>query len=64
MGNMDRVVRLTLALGAQRAAIQRCIELMSYGMHHFQRTASLAGLAHSPISTVTATTSPASSARC
>lgn len=47
VGNMDRVIRLTLALGAPRAAIQRCIELMSYGMHHFQRTASLAGLAHS-----------------
>ena len=45
VGNMDRVVRLTQRLDAgQRAAIQRCIDLMCYGMHHFQRTASVRGL--------------------
>ncbi len=44
--NMDRVIRMTARLGPeQRAAIRRCINLMSYGMHHFQRTASLSGLA-------------------
>ena len=44
--NMDRVVRMTGRLGSeQRGAIRRCINLMSYGMHHFQRTASLNGLA-------------------
>lgn len=43
--NMDRVVRMTHRLDAgQRAAIQRCIDLMCYGMHHFQRTASVKGL--------------------
>lgn len=43
--NMDRVVRMTHRLDAgQRAAIQRCIDLMCYGMHHFQRTASVRGL--------------------
>ena len=43
--NMDRVIRMTRRLDAgQRAAIQRCIDLMCYGMHHFQRTASLRGL--------------------
>ncbi|MGH8220731.1 MAG: phytoene/squalene synthase family protein [Steroidobacteraceae bacterium] len=46
--NMDRVVRMAHRLDAgQRAAIQRCIDLMCYGMHHFQRTASLTGLARS-----------------
>ena len=46
--NMDRVVRMTRRLDAgQRAAIQRCIDLMCYGMHHFQRTASLRGLSRS-----------------
>ncbi len=46
VANMERVMRVTHALGEPRAAIQRCIELMSHGMHHFQRTASLAGLVH------------------
>jgi farnesyl-diphosphate farnesyltransferase len=46
--NMERVVRTTSRLGSeQRAAIRRCIGLMCYGMHHFQRTASLNGLARS-----------------
>jgi len=44
--NADRIVRLTAALDApQRAAIERCVELMCEGMHQFQRTASLEGLA-------------------
>jgi farnesyl-diphosphate farnesyltransferase len=43
--NMDRVTRVTAALGEQRAAIERCIALMCRGMHHFQQTASLQGLA-------------------
>jgi farnesyl-diphosphate farnesyltransferase len=48
VGNMERVVRMTSRLAAdQRAAIRRCINLMSYGMHRFQRTASLSGLARS-----------------
>ncbi|HTX23732.1 MAG TPA: phytoene/squalene synthase family protein [Steroidobacteraceae bacterium] len=46
--NMERVIRVTSSLGPeQRAAIRRCIDLMCYGMHHFQRTASLNGLARS-----------------
>jgi farnesyl-diphosphate farnesyltransferase len=46
--NMDRVIRLTTRLPPeQRAAIRRCINLMSHGMHHFQQTASLSGLARS-----------------
>lgn len=47
VGNMERVVRVTADLGEQRTAIQRCIELMCDGMHHFQLTASLRGLPHS-----------------
>jgi len=47
VANMERVVRVTARLGEQRAAILRCIELMSDGMHGFQRTASLRGLARS-----------------
>jgi farnesyl-diphosphate farnesyltransferase len=47
VANMERVIRVTASLGAQRAAIQRCIELMCRGMHHFQRSASLRGLARS-----------------
>jgi farnesyl-diphosphate farnesyltransferase len=44
--NADRIVRLTAALDTpQRAAIERCVELMCEGMHQFQRTASLEGLA-------------------
>jgi farnesyl-diphosphate farnesyltransferase len=46
--NMDRVIRMTQRLSSeQRAAIQRCIDLMCYGMHHFQRTASVRGLTRS-----------------
>jgi farnesyl-diphosphate farnesyltransferase len=46
--NMGRVIRMTARLDEQqRAAIQRCVELMCYGMHQFQRTASLRGLARS-----------------
>jgi len=44
---MERVVGLTASLGEERPAIQRCIEVMSHGMHHFQQTASLAGLTRS-----------------
>ena len=48
VSNMERVVRTTERLqGPQRTAIQRCVELMCYGMPHFQRTASLRGLAGS-----------------
>jgi farnesyl-diphosphate farnesyltransferase len=44
--NLERVVRITASLQApQRAAIQRCLEVMCSGMHQFQRTASLRGLA-------------------
>ncbi|HUN75052.1 MAG TPA: phytoene/squalene synthase family protein [Steroidobacteraceae bacterium] len=43
--NMERVIRMTGRLGPeQRTAVRRCINLMCYGMHHFQRTASLSGL--------------------
>ncbi len=46
--NMDRVVRITMRLRAeQREAIRRCIDLMCYGMHRFQTTASLGGLGRS-----------------
>jgi farnesyl-diphosphate farnesyltransferase len=42
---MDRVVRVTAKLGeAQHAAIQRCVELMCYGMPRFQFNASVKGL--------------------
>ncbi len=48
VSNMERVIRMTVRLDEhQRATIQRCIELMCHGMHHFQRTASLRGLARS-----------------
>ena len=43
--NMRRVISVTVALReAERAAIQRCVELMCYGMPRFQSTASLRGL--------------------
>jgi farnesyl-diphosphate farnesyltransferase len=43
--NMERVIRVTEGLPRdQRAAVERCIELMCYGMHRFQLTASLDGL--------------------
>jgi len=44
VSNMERVIAVTATLGAQRAPIQRCIELMCDGMHRFQRTASVRGL--------------------
>ena len=45
IANLQRVVNVTAALsGPQRAAILRCVELMCYGMPHFQSTASLRGL--------------------
>jgi len=46
--NMVRVLNVTASLTApQRAAIQRCIDLMCYGMPRFQSTASLRGLSRS-----------------
>jgi 4,4'-diapophytoene synthase len=48
VANMNRVLRVVGRLDErQRAAIRRCIEVMSRGMHQFQRTASLKGLARS-----------------
>ena len=48
VANMERVIRVIGRLDErQRAAIRRCIEVMSRGMHQFQRTASLKGLARS-----------------
>ncbi len=48
VSNMDRVIRVTASLGgAQRAAIERCVELMCYGMPRFQFNASLKGLPRS-----------------
>lgn len=44
VANMERVVRVTGRLGKQRAAIERCIDIMCRGMHEFQRTASVRGL--------------------
>src|SRR5947208_14273782 len=45
--NLERIVRVTRGLGAQRAAIERCIALMCRGMHEFQRSASIRGLPRS-----------------
>ncbi|HEY1314199.1 MAG TPA: phytoene/squalene synthase family protein [Steroidobacteraceae bacterium] len=46
--NMDRVLRVLSGLNApQRAAIQRCVDLMCRGMPRFQFSASLQGLAQS-----------------
>ena len=46
--HMDRVVRVTENLEiAQRAAIQRCVQLMCYGMPRFQFNQSVGGLARS-----------------
>jgi farnesyl-diphosphate farnesyltransferase len=43
--NMASVLKVTASLSvAQRAAIQRCVDLMCYGMPRFQATASLKGL--------------------
>src|SRR5256884_1679435 len=48
VGNMERVIRVLRRFDEQQhAAIRRCIAEMCYGMHHFQRTASLRGLARS-----------------
>jgi len=48
VSNMERVIRVMARLNeTQRAAIQRCVELMCLGMPHFQFSASLRGLAHS-----------------
>jgi farnesyl-diphosphate farnesyltransferase len=44
--NSERIVRLTWTLEpAQRAAIERCVAVMCDGMHQFQQTASLGGVA-------------------
>ncbi|HTV97363.1 MAG TPA: phytoene/squalene synthase family protein [Steroidobacteraceae bacterium] len=46
IAHMGRVLNVTASLSApQRSAIQRCVELMCYGMPRFQSTTSLAGLA-------------------
>jgi farnesyl-diphosphate farnesyltransferase len=48
VSNMERVLGVLSRLNAaQRAAIQRCVELMCYGMPRFQFSASLKGLARS-----------------
>ncbi len=48
VANMERVLGSFARLnGAQRSAIQRCVELMCQGMPRFQFSASLKGLAHS-----------------
>src|SRR3984885_12647589 len=46
--NMKRVVGITAGFeDQQRVAIQRCLDIMCHGMHKFQLTASLRGLARS-----------------
>jgi farnesyl-diphosphate farnesyltransferase len=48
LGNMDRVIRVTANLSKpQQAAIQRCVQLMCYGMPRFQFNVSLKGLPRS-----------------
>jgi farnesyl-diphosphate farnesyltransferase len=48
VSNMERVIEVMRRLNEpQRAAIQRCVELMCYGMPRFQFSASLKGLAQS-----------------
>ena len=48
VGNMERVIRVLGRFDEQqRSAIRRCIEVMCSGMHHFQHSASLRGLARS-----------------
>jgi farnesyl-diphosphate farnesyltransferase len=43
--HLDRVIGATRQLAPrQQAAIQRCLDIMSFGMHQFQCTASLRGL--------------------
>jgi farnesyl-diphosphate farnesyltransferase len=45
VANMDRVVSVTGRLAPeQRIAIQRCVEIMSGGMHQFQQTESIRGV--------------------
>jgi farnesyl-diphosphate farnesyltransferase len=45
VSHMRRVINVTAGLSpAQRASINRCVELMCYGMPRFQATASLKGL--------------------
>jgi farnesyl-diphosphate farnesyltransferase len=46
VANMERV-GLGARLGEERGTILRCVELMCEGMHHFQQTASVRGLARS-----------------
>jgi farnesyl-diphosphate farnesyltransferase len=48
VSNMERVIAVMGRLNApQRAAIQRCVELMCFGMPRFQFSASIKGLARS-----------------
>lgn len=48
VGNMDRVIRVIAKLRKpQQNAIQRCVELMCYGMPRFQFNASVKGLPRS-----------------
>ena len=47
VSNLERVIEVTASFGGERPAIQRCIDLMCHGMHHYQVSASLAGLARS-----------------
>ena len=44
VSQMERVIEITAGFGPERAAIERCIEVMCHGMHRFQRSASLQGL--------------------
>ena len=45
VANMQQVLNVTASLNpTQRAAIHRCVDLMCFGMPHFQSTASLRGL--------------------
>jgi farnesyl-diphosphate farnesyltransferase len=48
VSHMDRVIRVSAGLDElSRAAIERCVELMCYGMPRFQHNASLHGLPRS-----------------
>ncbi len=48
VSNMERVIHVTAGLDElSRAAIERCVELMCYGMPRFQHNASLRGLPRS-----------------
>ena len=59
-----RAERHGIAQPPQRAAIQRCVDLMCYGMPRFQSTASLSGCLGAPIWTSIAIMWRAWSARC